>query len=759
MIDSAAAARTDLTGNFSTTSLKPVSTYVQRPWLLEQLAAQLHSGIENGETDSKCLVVYGLGGAGKSQLVLDYIRQYRQDYSATIWISASSQASIEHDFTQLYRLLYSAITLKDTDLPKIDDIILAVKSWFSGQDGRWLFVFDSADEIGNEEGHALDIEKYMFDLSTTHTIITTRSLVAKDMSTDTPVEVGMMEESEAIDLFNRCAKLRDHTQASEVKLIVQELGCLALAVTLAGFYISQTPQLALNIRDYLPIYRRQRKSLLDQKPRKIVHQYGESVLTTWETSFQSIEKRSPASAQFLMFLACISPDDIDIGLFCGLDDADDADDPGLLWKTLLCLDLDGPVDVYTVQDCLRLLAEYSLIQWEEELGTYVMHQLVHAWGFERLNPQEKQQCTHAMMELLDLWVSASPLNLEIKDRIIPHITANREAVSSILKDVNKHSGEPVFEMIALYRQTMNFLFEMGKYSQTSAWFRACWIWYEASYGPEHPDTITAMNNLALTLSNQGKTDEAASIQQQALEITHRIRGPEHPDTISVMNNLALMLDDQAKWDEAALIQQQVLTLRQQILGHEHADTLMAKNNLAVTLSYQGKIDEAELMQQQVVETMQRILGPEHPDTITVLSNLAHTLSKQAKTDEAMLMEQQVLEMRQRILGPEHPDTITAINNLAHTLSHQGKVEEAVLMQQQVLETIQRILGLEHPDTITAMSNLALTFSRLAKIDEAVLMQQQVLELRQRTLGLGHPGTIAATNSLERMRDLQQRTRE
>jgi hypothetical protein len=60
-----------------------------------------------------------------------------------------------------------------------------------------------------------------------------------------------------------------------------------------------------------------------------------------------------------------------------------------------------------------------------------------------------------------------------------------------------------------------------------------------------------MNNLAKTLGDQGKPDEAASMKREVLEKRKRILGDEHPDTISAMNNLAVILWDQGKLDKAA----------------------------------------------------------------------------------------------------------------------------------------------------------------------------------------------------------------
>ena len=60
-------------------------------------------------------------------------------------------------------------------------------------------------------------------------------------------------------------------------------------------------------------------------------------------------------------------------------------------------------------------------------------------------------------------------------------------------------------------------------------------------GPEHPDTLSSMNNLAIALRDMGQHAEAAQQHRRALAIRQRVLGPEHPDTLSSMSNLAMRL--------------------------------------------------------------------------------------------------------------------------------------------------------------------------------------------------------------------------
>ena len=80
-------------------------------------------------------------------------------------------------------------------------------------------------------------------------------------------------------------------------------------------------------------------------------------------------------------------------------------------------------------------------------------------------------------------------------------------------------------------------------------------------------------------------------------------GPEHPDTLESINNLAKTYSDQGKHSEAEELQIHVLETRKRVLGPEHPDTLSSNNNLAGTYSHQGKYSEAEDLRIHVVEAV------------------------------------------------------------------------------------------------------------------------------------------------------------
>ena len=151
------AANPPFSGVFSHHPLRPVSTFVPRQALQQDLENCFNRSKDDDHAEVTTVVVYGLGGAGKTQLMLGYAHQHRHDYSAVFWIEAHSRQRIERDFLSVYRLLYN---VRGTCDLTAHEVRLAVKNWFTGRQGRWLWVFDNADEIeiesNAEEDDAVD---------------------------------------------------------------------------------------------------------------------------------------------------------------------------------------------------------------------------------------------------------------------------------------------------------------------------------------------------------------------------------------------------------------------------------------------------------------------------------------------------------------------------------------------------------------------------------------------------------------------------
>lgn len=67
-----------------------VSTYIERPYLSEERKVKLEKR-HGGAGLAYAAAVTGLGGTGKTQLVLRYIEGHEEEYDTVLWIDVRSE--------------------------------------------------------------------------------------------------------------------------------------------------------------------------------------------------------------------------------------------------------------------------------------------------------------------------------------------------------------------------------------------------------------------------------------------------------------------------------------------------------------------------------------------------------------------------------------------------------------------------------------------------------------------------------------------
>src|SRR5262245_27991180 len=75
----------------------------------------------------------------------------------------------------------------------------------------------------------------------------------------------------------------------------------------------------------------------------------------------------------------------------------------------------------------------------------------------------------------------------------------------------------------------------GKYAEAEPLFQRALDIREKAFGPEHPDTATSLNSLAVLYNLQERHAEAEPLLHRVLAISEEALGPEHPDTANSLN--------------------------------------------------------------------------------------------------------------------------------------------------------------------------------------------------------------------------------
>lgn len=149
----------------------------------EQEMIEMHELLYGHGTRS-IVVLHGLGGMGKSQLAVEYVRKHKEKYTAIFWLNADNADSVKlsfHDVAQKIVADHPSTSLfANVDLEsELDEVVKAVKTWLNHRKNRrWLLIYDNHDNPrtpNNTDASAMDIRHFLPASDHGSIIITTRS--------------------------------------------------------------------------------------------------------------------------------------------------------------------------------------------------------------------------------------------------------------------------------------------------------------------------------------------------------------------------------------------------------------------------------------------------------------------------------------------------------------------------------------------------------------------------------------------------------
>jgi tetratricopeptide (TPR) repeat protein len=665
--------------------------------------------------------ISGLGGVGKTQLVLEYAYRYYQDYQMVLWARAESTEALVASYVAIASLL----RLPECEAKEQEITVQAVKTWLQISRG-WLLILDNADELTL-------LPDFLPPSLSGHLLLTTRAAATGRLAHRLEIAT-LLPEQGALFLLRRAALLApdadlSHASQEERELalqISQKLGGLPLALDQAGAYLEET---GTDLAGYWYLYQQHRTDLLRER-RGLVADHPSPVATTWLLSFQKVEEKNPAAADLLRVCAYLAPDAIPEEILTA--------GASLLGSVL------APVatDALLFNQAIEALRAYSLVQRDSKQKILSIHRLVQAVLQDTLEQAKKQLWAERAMYAVNAafpWVKhATWLQCE---RLLPCALLAAHFI-----ETDQIVGE---EAERLLRETAFYLRDRGRYAEAEPLFLRALRIREQQLGPEHPDVADSLSYLANLYRQQGKYAEAEPLILRALRIREQQLGPEHPDVAYSLNLLAnLYRQQQGKYAEAEPLILHALRIREQQLGPEHPDVAYTLNDLAnLYRQQQGKYAEAEPLFLRALHIREQQLGPEHPGVAYTLNNLADLYLEQGKYAEAEPLYQRALHIHEKASGFEHPGVAYTLNHLANLYLEQGKYAEAEPFYQRALHIREQALGSEHLDTAEVIYDFALLRDAQGNSDEAKSLYTRALAIREQALSKHHPKTTEARKHL------------
>ena len=250
--------------------------------------------------------------------------------------------------------------------------------------------------------------------------------------------------------------------------------------------------------------------------------------------------------------------------------------------------------------------------------------------------------------------------------------------------------------------------------------------FTSRLGPDHPDTLASMNELALGYSDAGKLDRALPLLEETLALSRSKLGPDHPDTLASMANLAEVYRKASKLDRALPLLEETLALMKSKLGPDHPHTLASMNDLAAGYWSAGRLDRSIPLFEEAVKLRVGKSGDDHPETWKARANLGVNYRDAGRLDEALPL----LEGAHRA-SRRHPPLRWVASALLDAYARAGQADKAATLAAETLAEGRAGLPAGSPQLAGLLAQTGSTLVDLKAWDRAEPILRECLAIREK----------------------------
>ncbi|KAH7396273.1 P-loop containing nucleoside triphosphate hydrolase protein [Pyrenochaeta sp. MPI-SDFR-AT-0127] len=419
---------------------------------------------------SRCerVAIDGLGGIGKTQIALEFAHRWREQHSdcAVFWIPVTNIDSM----LEAYLEIGQQLQIPNVEQEKSNVQKLVQRKLSQESSGRWLLVFDNADDIdmwtektSSATGSSRQIDflpksKHGSILFTTRSRKAATKLAGKNL-----VFVGEMDDATAKGLLQKSLinqDLLEDEQASADLLL--KLTNLPLAIVQAAAYVNENE---ISLAEYAMLLDDSEQNIIDILSEEFEDEgrYADiknPIATTWLISFEQIQKRDPLAAEYLSFMSCVAPKDVPRSLLPPAESAKKA------------------------VDAIGTLSAYSFVTKHKEGQLLDLHRLVHLATRNWLRTEGilRLWTTKALQRLAEVFPSSDYQNRKMWRMYLPH------AKYVLTSDLEDDAGEVKIDLLWKFG---NCTERDGRYRDAEMAYTKVTETKKRMFGQEYPGTLTS----------------------------------------------------------------------------------------------------------------------------------------------------------------------------------------------------------------------------------------------------------------------------
>jgi len=654
----------------------------------------------------------GLGGVGKTQLAIEYVHRFKNDYDLIWWLDCGQPQFIDASLADLGARMRDVLGIAVPATEHAPEVVRQVLDLLGrGREvARWLLVFDNAEYI--------DAVRSYLPSGGGDVLITSRHRDWAEHARQLQIEVFSREESIA-HLRKRIASI----DAADANHVADVLGDLPLAVATAGAWLAETgTPVAGYVRE---LESRTAQTLALGHPAD----YEQTVPQSLGLSLNLLRERSPAAARLFELCSTMAPN-IAIELL----------NSSAMAKVLEPLDPEL-AEPMVIGRLIREVDRLALIKLDHNAGRIQIHRVVQDVVRDQMSADEIES---AQREVHRVLAAARPSrgidNPDTWDRyrmLWPHLEYS-QAMTSRDEDVRQLFIDRV-RYIWLRRDL-----ERGRLLAAEAET----AWEEMLASASEPGLAESLRRQLLRLRfdhanilrSQARFAEAKTMDESVLAEQREMLGFDHPHTLMTAGGMAADLRAAGSYRDALEMDKETYPAWMELYGDGHPRTLMAANNLAVSYRLTGEVSTALRLDRDTFQRRRATLGAEHPHTLGSATNVVRDLLEAGQYTDAAARAQELKQSCTEALSADSVEAMTADILLGIALRSAGQPTQAE-PHFQALEGLTTRLGSDSSDALAARLSHAVNLLVLGRATEAEAEINAVKTVYEHRLGSTHPHTL------------------
>jgi tetratricopeptide (TPR) repeat protein len=723
--------------------------FTGRTALLDRLASTLASG-------SKAAVlphaVHGMGGVGKTQLVLEYVYRHLDDYDLVWWVPADAAAGVLASLEQLAGQLGIRPGENAQQTARMTLDALAAGSM------KWLLVYDNANDLDS-------IDEYVPSTGG-DVVVTTRN--REWAAVGLGIEVDVFERHESIDLLRR--RTGNSISTLDADRLADRLGDLPLALEQAASWHLLT---RMPVSQYIDLLQQHQKELLSEgKPAG----YPASVVAFVTLAIEKLRTDVPATAQLLELFAFLGGEPVPVSLLRYGRDADVVQP----LKSLLA-------DPIKINRAVRDLSQYGLVKVDNAQRLQV-HRLVQGVLRDALDDLRAAQILRSVQNLL---AEANPGDPDEKSER-GDLDRQRE-IGPHLRPADMIRAERIEARTAVLDH-IRYLYNMGDYENSRELAEDAvdhWTGEEhPRLGPTGELTLDAQAHIANSMRALGESAPADELTNRTYELMRGHLGDNAKSTLVLGNQIGAAMRIRGEYAQSLTFARESLELHRQVFDRPDPHVLRAQSNLAVAFRMVGDFAEAAKLDQEtidywestsplttsfgaleaymniardyyglgayqaglaVVEGWRGSLMDQRSSghRLVLLSGRTYgiTLRKAGRLREAVDVLSENLDQTADRFGPNHEYTVASMVSYGNALRQLGDLAGALEHVVEAMNRYREYFGDEHPLALVGAVNEAVARRAAGEHRAAAELDAVAFERLIVVLGADHPYTLCAGTSL------------